>query len=62
VGVQVVKERVSAVGPTVDEFLKRKMERAGAALPLPGYSTSSDDGQARRDDFHEPLEIEVNPP
>jgi len=50
------------VGPAVDEFLKRKMERAGAALPLPGYSTSSDDGQARRDDFHEPLEIEVNLP
>lgn len=56
---EVVKDRVSAVGPAVDDALKRKATGPGPALPLPGYSTASDAGQARRDDFHEPLEIEV---
>lgn len=54
-----MKERVSAVGPAVDEALKRK-RALNAASALPGYSTRSDEGPARRDDFHEPLQIDVS--
>lgn len=52
---EVFKERVSAVGPSVDPELKRVSADPGPQ----GYKTSSDDGQARRDKYNEPLEVEV---